>query len=141
MTTTPPKPHAVGSPGYSQTLPCLPESAARARRLVRAAFATWSLTCLVENGTLIVSELVGNAVQHSGGTALTVSVTRVGPARVRIAVTDRASAVPVARVPSDDDTGGRGLLLVAALADRWHTEHRPCGKTVWAELAVRGRVV
>ncbi|GAA2648526.1 hypothetical protein [Streptomyces vastus] len=40
------------------------------------------------------------------------------------------------RAPGDDETGGRGLLLVEALAHRWGVEQRAggIGKTVWAEL-------
>ncbi|MFJ2722552.1 ATP-binding protein, partial [Streptomyces sp. NPDC087437] len=34
------------------------------------------------------------------------------------------------------DEGGRGLLLVAQLADRWGTRHTPTGKTIWAEQTV-----
>ncbi|MER7936869.1 MULTISPECIES: tetratricopeptide repeat protein [unclassified Streptomyces] len=43
---------------------------------------------------------------------------------------------PEVRLPSDDETGGRGLLLVQALAHRWGVEERAggIGKTVWAEL-------
>ncbi|WP_189327549.1 ATP-binding protein, partial [Streptomyces flaveus] len=40
--------------------------------------------------------------------------------------------------PQPDDESGRGLLLIAALADRWGTEpYAPSGKTVWAEVGSR----
>jgi hypothetical protein len=40
------------------------------------------------------------------------------------------------QVPREDETGGRGLLLVEALAHRWGVRDRAggIGKTVWAEL-------
>ncbi|MET8249472.1 ATP-binding protein [Streptomyces sp. NPDC005202] len=59
---------------------------------------------------------------------------------LRIAVTDANEALPQPRRPSpDDESGGRGLTLVAALADEWGAEPRACGigKTVWFLLAVK----
>ena len=59
---------------------------------------------------------------------------------LRIEVTDtRGEKLPVlGPAPQPDGESGRGLLLVAALADRWGTEpHHPVGKTVWAELDSR----
>ncbi|WP_256103154.1 ATP-binding protein [Streptomyces sp. ODS05-4] len=130
-----PRPHTVGAPGYRQELPCAPESAVRARRLIKAALCTWTLSRLAEDGTVVVSELVGNAVRHTRGKPLVVSIVRVGAAQVRIAVSDRSTAEPVERTPHDEDTDGRGLLVVAALADRWGTERRRDGKVVWADLS------
>ena len=34
------------------------------------------------------------------------------------------------------DEGGRGLLLVAQLTERWGTRPTPAGKTIWAEQAL-----
>ncbi|MFD3976796.1 ATP-binding protein [Streptomyces cyaneofuscatus] len=36
--------------------------------------------------------------------------------------------------PADDETSGRGLLIVDALAERWGVRPRNPGKTVWAQL-------
>ncbi|WP_063736887.1 ATP-binding protein [Streptomyces sp. RTd22] len=136
MTVT--RPIAIGAPGYSETMPCEPESASRARRLVRAALNTWDLGPLVEDGTLIISELVGNAARHSGCRLLRVSVRLPDRDRVRLAVTDKCLQPTTAQAPGSDDESGRGLLLVDALADRWDTEYRAWGKIVWAELRARG---
>ncbi|MFF2958382.1 ATP-binding protein [Streptomyces sp. NPDC057963] len=54
---------------------------------------------------------------------------------VRIEVHDASDVQPKERSPESDKCGGRGLMLVAALADRWGREAR-CGpgKVMWAEL-------
>ncbi|MGA5318923.1 hypothetical protein ACPCIU_00645 [Streptomyces seoulensis] len=69
----------TGFPGYSETLPRRPESAAVARRLVRAALAVWTLNELADNGALVVSELVSNAEEVGRGLLLvTALATRWG---------------------------------------------------------------
>jgi anti-sigma regulatory factor (Ser/Thr protein kinase) len=136
MTMT--RPHAIGAPGYSETMPCEPKSASRARRLVRAALNTWDLGPLIDDGTLIISELVGNAARHSGCRLLRVSVRLPDRDRVRLAVTDKCSQPPTAQEPCCENESGRGLMLVDAMADRWGTEYRTWGKIVWAELRAKG---
>ncbi|MEU3947879.1 ATP-binding protein [Streptomyces sp. NPDC029526] len=90
---------------------------------------------------LLIAELTANAVLHGrvrGRHArLTLTLT---PTALRIEVTDARGDRRPAPVPGSDTTGesGRGLLLVAALADDWGCE--PCppgGKTVWAECGGR----
>jgi anti-sigma regulatory factor (Ser/Thr protein kinase) len=87
---------------------------------------------------LLVSELFSNSLRHgrSGapGGSVTVTVT-AGGGIVRVEVTDRSGAgVPVLRPGDGDAEGGRGLRLVAGLAERWGW--RRCGgRTVtWFEL-------
>ncbi|MFH9044371.1 hypothetical protein ACH4FA_34280 [Streptomyces sp. NPDC017966] len=54
---------------------------------------------------------------------------------MRIGVVDRARVLPKLAKPGDDLlTGGRGPLLVDALADRWGTDLYRWGTQVWAEL-------
>ena len=55
----------TGHPAYSQTLPCEPESARRARLLVRTACDTWHLPELADAESLVISELVSNAERSS----------------------------------------------------------------------------
>ncbi|HWU11630.1 MAG TPA: ATP-binding protein [Streptomyces sp.] len=94
--------------------------------------------------TLAVAELSSNAVRHghSSGRDFRLRLCAEGTA-IRIEVTDtRGDRLPhpAETVPTDHD-GGRGLLLVTALADRWGWY--PCadgpGKTVWAVLGVLPR--
>ncbi|MFI5756422.1 ATP-binding protein [Streptomyces sp. NPDC051569] len=128
----------TGHPGYSETLPREPESAATARRLVRTACAAWELEELTEDGALIVSELVSNAVQHARRESIRVVIDRPGVACVRIGVVDFSKAPPVPKESDDEDEGGRGLALVAELAEDWGTDTLPWGKQVWALLRRRG---
>lgn len=134
MTTIANRPDAVGPPGYSETLPCEAESASQARRLVGAALNTWQLSHLIDDGQLIVSELVANAVQHSRSHHVRVSLERLASGRVRVAVSDKSQAQPAVVTPSADEESGRGLLLVGTVADDWGVDYRGWGKVVWAEL-------
>ncbi|MFF3989083.1 ATP-binding protein [Streptomyces sp. NPDC001797] len=129
------KPHPTGHPGYSETLPGLEESAEVARRLVRTALAVWHLDELTGPGTLLVTELVANAVKHTNTRYIRIIVSRPSQRFVRIGVVDRARVMPEMVKPGDDLlTSGRGLLLVDALAERWGTDLYRWGKQVWAEL-------
>jgi serine/threonine-protein kinase RsbW len=128
-------PRPTGHPGYSQSLPRLPESAAVARRLVRTAMAAWEQDDLVEDAALVVTELVSNAVDHACFDMIRVIVSRPTETFVRVGVVDRSHTLPMRRMDSNgDQIRGRGLLLVEAFTDRWGTEIYPWGKQVWGEL-------
>ncbi|MFJ5222690.1 ATP-binding protein [Streptomyces sp. NPDC088400] len=106
----------IGHPGYNETLPREPESAATARRLVRAACAAWELEELAEDGALIVSELVSNAVQHARRESIRVVIDRPGVTCVccdwsvhRIGGHDTPRDAP--RRPRSAGTGSSGLSL------------------------------
>ncbi|MET9559963.1 MULTISPECIES: ATP-binding protein [Streptomyces] len=129
----------TGYPGYSETLPRQSGSAGTARRLVRVALAVWGLDDLADDGVLIVSELVSNAVQHARRESIRVSVDRPEAVRVCIGVVDFSKVPPAPRVPDGESEGGRGLALVAELADHWGSEPLPWGKRVWAELLGKER--
>ncbi|MFD4522827.1 ATP-binding protein [Streptomyces sp. NPDC058470] len=108
-----------------------------ARRFTCEALADWGLTqagC-ADDVLLCVSELATNALVHGvppgrgfqlylryEGGVLRVEVHDSGPGAPRIA--DGADGA---------DEGGRGLLLVAALSDKWGVAERDPGKVVWCE--------
>lgn len=84
---------------------------------------------------LLTSELVTNAVRH-GPTAgvITVRAASEGGA-IRITVSDESPMSPVLCEPDPEDLGGRGLLLVDALASEWGVQmHDGAGKSVWLRL-------
>ncbi|MEU1601200.1 ATP-binding protein [Streptomyces sp. NPDC005708] len=79
---------------------------------------------------MIVSELVTNAVRY--GTP---------PLRLRLIkdrtltceVHDGNPLAPRLRHAKTIDEGGRGLFIIAQLAQNWGVRYSPDGKTVWAE--------
>ncbi|GAA3369427.1 ATP-binding protein [Streptomyces sannanensis] len=132
MTTTP---AATGIPAYTESLPCKTASARPARLLVSTALHVWDLGALVEDAELVVTELVANSARHSKCRLLRVTISRLSGDRVRVAVIDRSNALPQPRAAGETDEGGRGLVVVEALSDRWGTDMLRWGKRVWAELA------
>mgnify|MGYP001953270455 CR=1 FL=1 len=130
------RPAAIGVPGYSETMPCEPESARRARLLVSAALNAWGVGELDEAGRLIVSELIANSIAHTRSRAVRVVVRRPRDSVVWIGVADRSREVPERRRASRDCEGGRGLVVVGNLSRRWGYDLRNWGKIVWAEIMV-----
>lgn len=53
-------------------------------------------------------------------------------------VSDRSSTSPHLRQAATTDEGGRGLFLVAQLAERWGTRYTTSGKVIWTEQALTG---
>jgi anti-sigma regulatory factor (Ser/Thr protein kinase) len=95
----------------------------------------------VGEATLIVSELVTNAVQaRTHELRLQLTLEPRDPAVLTIAVEDDAPGTPELSTGPLTRPRGRGLLLVDALAARWGTRWAPPGfKSVWAELMIDAR--
>jgi anti-sigma regulatory factor (Ser/Thr protein kinase) len=114
-------------------LPCDVASAAVARAAVSNVLSDRCPAELVEDALIVVSELVSNAVQHTGEECVLV-VTHLGDAvaiEVRDADPSTRSAAHADREPNDL---GRGLGAVQTLSTRWGVERTENGKCVWAEL-------
>ncbi|MEU2788948.1 ATP-binding protein [Streptomyces sp. NPDC007100] len=122
-------------------LPRHPRSARRARKYLRELAEVWQLQAEVtDTAVLVLSELAANACVHarvSRGRYVRVRCL-LHAGRLRVEVADAGSAMPEPRVAGVDDEDGRGLALVAALADEWGAYPRPygIGKVVWFELKV-----
>ncbi|MGP3773826.1 ATP-binding protein [Streptomyces sp. SDT5-1] len=115
-------------------------SVGRARRLFREQATSWGLPPgTTDTAELLLSELMTNAYRHA----------KVPPGReirarafldgaLRVEVTDASPTLPVLRTPSTEEESGRGLTLVALLADAWGAEPREggVGKVVWFELGL-----
>ena len=91
-----------------------------------------------DDAALLVDELFGNSVRHSRsgapGGMVTVAVTAGGEV-VRVEVTDRSGpGVPQLHSAGFDAEGGRGLGLVAGLAERWGWRRRGGRTVTWFEL-------
>lgn len=125
---------ADGSSVVTAVLPREAESVPVARRLVRHTLADWRLPQLIDAAELVVSELSANAVEHARHASVRVTLQRRPGNRVRVAVTDKSTDLPVLLPLADDAESGRGLALIAAVACQWGTDPLPWGKRVWADL-------
>ena len=105
------------------------------RRRARAALVQWDAGSVEPEALLLLTELAANAVRHAG-TPFDVTLTWDGR-RVRCEVADGDTTAPRLHSPAPDDPGGRGLRLVAELADRWGVREAESGKSVWFELTAR----
>ncbi|MER6080008.1 ATP-binding SpoIIE family protein phosphatase [Streptomyces sp. NPDC001833] len=133
------------------SLPGGPLAPGSARALVRASFDEWTECGLLrpeqqrvaEDAMVVVSELVTNAVVHAGTdvevdwwleereeTAFVVEVTDHHPSR--------APRDHPGETPYETPEFGRGLRLVASLAESWGVTYRTGAKSVWARLTGRG---
>ncbi|MFB6848213.1 ATP-binding protein [Streptomyces sp. NPDC056373] len=113
-----------------------------ARSQLRKYLQHWKAEELTDSGTLLLSELLTNAVRHarvSPGRRIE-TVFEVTEEMLRVEVSDASNDLPALRHPSDSDEEGRGLALVAMVATRWGTAPRmvngqyAVGKTVWFEI-------
>ncbi|WP_229075558.1 ATP-binding protein [Actinoplanes sp. DH11] len=103
-----------------------------ARRAVSAVLGGWGFRDpdWLDGVSVVVSELVTNAVRHGGGcVALAVEA---HDTKVIVSVADGSSVVPRRRDP--DGVGGRGIALIEALAVGWTVENHEGGKRVLVEL-------
>ncbi|MYQ62343.1 ATP-binding protein [Streptomyces sp. SID4950] len=121
-----------------------PAEVGRARRWARSRLAGCGIAAdepLAETLVLLVSELVTNAVVHTGRPAvlrLSLDGAAAESATVRLEVTDTSARAPVPRCVGGEATGGRGLALVDGLADRWGWSAEGAGKRIWCELDRHG---
>ncbi|WP_199545825.1 ATP-binding protein [Streptomyces sp. N35] len=121
-------------------LPSRPESAGTARRLAQiVVLRHWGLSPQVaEAVVLLVSELVGNAVRHTGARVFGLRMLR-RRGWIRIEVRDPSRGLPCLMPVHEMDTSGRGLFLVDKLSDRWGVDLLPRGKTTWFEMRIADR--
>ncbi|MEV4477339.1 ATP-binding protein [Nonomuraea sp. NPDC049504] len=114
--------------------PPLASAPQQARDLALAATVAWNL-CRADEFILVVGELVTNAVQWAR-TSIAVRIIVQG-CSLRVEVADGDRHRPRLVMPQDMDERHYGLMVVAALADRWGSEKRRRGKVVWAEFDLR----
>jgi serine phosphatase RsbU (regulator of sigma subunit)/anti-sigma regulatory factor (Ser/Thr protein kinase) len=119
----------------ARCLPPVAASAGIARYFLSDILRQWHLDDLVEVSELLTSELVTNATRHSDGPIeLRVQLDQ----RLRVEVYDDSHRLPAPGEPADEDTSGRGLRLVGALATNWGFNPEGAGKAVWFELDLPG---
>src|SRR5512136_3106817 len=108
-------------------------SVVEARRFAREWLQRWDADELLDSASLIVSELVTNAVVHAGTPARL--ALRLHGADLRVEVEDQhpGMTVPLAPpLPSQREERGRGLLITMHLSSSWGVEYTATSKRVWA---------
>ncbi|XUZ97554.1 ATP-binding protein [Streptomyces araujoniae] len=119
-----------------------PAEVGRARRWARSRLVGSGIgddEPLAETLILLISELVTNAVVHTGCPAVLRMLFGGGggageAGTVRVEVADASDCPPRPRHAQGEDTGGRGLELVDGLADRWGWQREGAGKQIWCEV-------
>ncbi|WP_251096083.1 SpoIIE family protein phosphatase [Streptomyces sp. Caat 7-52] len=116
----------------------VPEAVRHARRFTRRTLRAWGVPRdTIEEALLVVSELVTNALVHTGG-PVRLDMSLVNH-RLRLAVADSSPRSPVKPTSIGwEATGGRGILLVEAVSAAWGTVPVSGGKQVWADLVPSG---
>lgn len=114
-------------------VPSDPAAVGEVRSQVTRRLGEWGLDELAFTTELILSELVTNAIRYGGET---VHVRMLRDRSLICEVFDSSSTSPHLRYAAMTDEGGRGLFLVAQLAERWGTRYTPAGKVIWAEQPV-----
>ncbi|MBL1084398.1 SpoIIE family protein phosphatase [Streptomyces actinomycinicus] len=116
----------------------VPEAARHARRFTRRTLRTWGISPdTLDAALLVVSELVTNALVHTGG-QVRLDLSLINH-RLRLAVADASPRSPVKPTSIGwEATGGRGILLVEAVSAAWGTVPVSGGKQVWADLVLDG---
>ena len=103
-----------------------------AREFARRCLRDWGAEHLVEQASLVVTELATNAVLHAGS-PYDVRLTHSGGV-LRIEVADGDPGTPEPQPYSEVSETGRGIVLVSAVSASWGIEAQPHGKITWAEL-------
>lgn len=128
---------ALGPEQISQwDIPSDPAAVGDARAAVSRQLAQWDLDELAFTTELIISELITNAIRYA-----------TGPIHLRLLrtrtliceVSDTSSTSPHLRYAAATDEGGRGLFLIAHLAERWGTRYTPDRKIIWTEQLLTSR--
>lgn len=119
------------------------QGAAQAREFTRHVVQSWGLAVLAEDATLIVSELVTNALRHGvGGEAMPAGVELMLCRRAGLmacAVIDSGADLPLLLPPDHGAETGRGLHVVEALSASWGWARLGGhSKAVWATLRAPG---
>ena len=109
-----------------------------ARHLVLDLLRSWRAPHDHDDAALLVTELVANVVDHVAGDSVLAVEMTLSEDWLRIAVVDGSGVRPVVRELDSGNPRGRGMRLVAAIADQWGAEDHRGGKRVWFELRPPG---
>jgi anti-sigma regulatory factor (Ser/Thr protein kinase) len=127
----------LGEPRRHCLLPfqAQPDIVGDLRRTVHDQLKAWGAAGLTDVATLAVSELATNVIRHVGAGTPAALVMEARDNRLCVELHDTSRAMPRHARSGPDDLTGRGLALVAAVADRWFATPTPGGKAVCCEFA------
>jgi anti-sigma regulatory factor (Ser/Thr protein kinase) len=109
--------------------------AADARAVTRDILRGWHVQGEpADDVTLVVSELMGNAVRHTLGPVVILTLT-LGQGWVMVEVFDGSPLLPVATAVQHNGESGRGLHIIEALSLRSGARLAPAGKVMWAQIS------
>ncbi|KUJ37764.1 hypothetical protein ADL25_27120 [Streptomyces sp. NRRL F-5122] len=108
---------------------------ADARARTATQLTSWGLPDLSFTASLVVSELVTNAIRYSTGP---IQLRLIRDHALICEVSDTNRAAPHAREPAPSEQSGRGLSIVAHLTQGYGTRYTASGKIVWTELNLCG---
>ncbi|MFF9815906.1 ATP-binding protein [Streptomyces sp. NPDC014006] len=108
------------------------------RRILRMYLLRAGLPDLADAAELALTELLTNVVRHVPGRRCGICILLL-PGAVRVEVSDSCARMPVRGSGELLAEGGRGLLLVEAVTDRWGVTPHPTGggKAVWFECVAK----
>ncbi|WP_169807965.1 ATP-binding protein [Actinomadura hibisca] len=117
--------------------PAVPTAVGVVRRIAERKLEIWRVhPRVVENIGLVVSELVTNVVNENTP-SFKLTLAEDVPGSITVEVWDSSPAEPRRKEPSLHDEGGRGLVIVEALACHYGVRPDPKGKTVFAVVETR----
>ncbi|MGW2690224.1 SpoIIE family protein phosphatase [Streptomyces sp. NPDC001414] len=120
----------------TRSLPADPQAAPIARSATRRQLREWGIEEETAFTTeLLVSEFVGNAIRYG---APPLRLRLILDQKLTCEVSDTAPSAPHIQHARTIDETGRGLFIIASLADQWGIRYQSHGKTVWAEQPARG---
>ncbi|HSE08842.1 MAG TPA: ATP-binding protein [Nocardioidaceae bacterium] len=105
----------------------------RARRWIVQRCQEWRCDAIADDAALMVTELVTNVFLHARTDCLIHA--EFVRSMLTVAVTDGDNEEISAHPPSTTAEDGRGLAIVAALADTWGIQHNDGAKSVWFRLS------
>lgn len=123
----------VESAAAEAVVPSRLDSAPAARAFLMRLLNGWGIDDgVIEDASLLTTELLSNAVRHGAG-AVKLRI-EVDHGVVEVRVHDDGGEVPAVHHADPTSTGGRGLWIVECVADEWGSDAEEPGKSVWFRL-------
>jgi signal transduction histidine kinase len=116
----------------SLDLPATTGAPRAARHFTVDTLRRWRVDGAIETAELVVSELVTNALRHARTRSRLELSETAGCLRIEVVDFGRGGAVKAD--PDLSDLGGRGLMLVEAMTQRWGARHDGTEHLVWCEI-------